>query len=183
MRRLTDKLRALLRRRDGVAAIEFAFVMPVLLILSIGALEMALLIFDFHNAAEATRRGVRLAVINDLIVTSSDMPTTCTSTGGTVSCTGVTLSGSDQTDANTAFTEIYADMQDILPRLTEEDVVVYYSDSGLTSLADEGVLTPNVTVNIQNLTYDFMIAVLVPGWAGSMDLPGFRSTRVMSSTI
>lgn len=188
MRRFADKLRALLRCRDGVAAIEFAFVMPVLLILSIGALEMALLIFDFHNATEATRRGARLAVINYMMVEASDIAssdTTCTKvTGGDVTCTGVTLAGADLTDANVTFSEIYNDMQDMLPRLTEEDVVVFYSNSGITSAsAATSVITPTVTVNIQNLTYEFMVAVLIPGWAGAMDLPGFRTTRVMNSTF
>lgn len=47
--------------RRGVAALEFAMILPVLLVMTLGALEGGLLLFDYHRLSEATRRGLREA--------------------------------------------------------------------------------------------------------------------------
>ena len=79
--RLIKLLRALRRCRDGAVAIEFAIVLPALLILSLAGLEFALIMFDYHNAGEATRRGARVAIIEQPMIDLSNMTTagiTCT---------------------------------------------------------------------------------------------------------
>ena len=54
----------MLRCRRGAAALELAFLFPILFVASLGALELAMIIYDFHTASEATRRGVRTAIID-----------------------------------------------------------------------------------------------------------------------
>lgn len=178
MPRIARSFRRLLRCREGATAVEFAIVMPLLLVVSLGALEMSLLMFEMHNANDATRRGVREAVIQYPIVVSSDITTSgilCTSTSSTVSC-----SGGATIDDDTRFTAIYNKMKPLLPDLTQDDIEVLYRDTGLTS---NGVVTPTVTLIVKNLTYKFFIAAIIPGFDGVITLPGFRSTRVMSSGI
>lgn len=47
---------------QGSAAVEFALVAPILVILTLAALDLASLMFDYHRASEATRRAARVAV-------------------------------------------------------------------------------------------------------------------------
>jgi Flp pilus assembly protein TadG len=54
-----------LRRQAGAAAVEFALVCMVFLVLLIGIMEMGRLLFYWNAAAEATRWGARLAVVCD----------------------------------------------------------------------------------------------------------------------
>ena len=75
MTALIKLLQAFRRSRDGAVALEFAFVFPLLLIISIGALDIALLMFEFHNSTEATRRGVREAVIQFPVVNVAEITT------------------------------------------------------------------------------------------------------------
>lgn len=53
-------------KQRGVAAIEFALVAPVFLILLIGVMELGRVLFYMNAAAEATRFGARIAVVCDL---------------------------------------------------------------------------------------------------------------------
>lgn len=56
---------SMLRRQAGVAAVEFALVCMVFLVLLFGIMEMGRLLFYWNTAAEATRWGARLAVVCD----------------------------------------------------------------------------------------------------------------------
>ena len=55
-----------LAQQRGVAAVEFALVVGILLILLIGTMEMGRMLFYWNTATEATRLGARLAVVCDL---------------------------------------------------------------------------------------------------------------------
>ena len=41
------------RREDGAVAIEFAIIIPALIIFTVGILEFGLILFDYHRASEA----------------------------------------------------------------------------------------------------------------------------------
>lgn len=180
MRALSRAIRAFRRCREGAAAIEFAFVMPVMLVISMGALDASLLMYEMHNGSEATRRGAREAVVllytlvdpADIVGTTID----CTSDGSTVTCS----SGTVRSDAQTLFTKILNSMKTVLPQLTAADVTVSYSDSGISN---GGVVTPDVTVRIDNVTYDLIVGHLWTVEAQGVELPSFRTTRVMNPTF
>lgn len=55
-----------MQRQRGVAAVEFALVATILLMLVVGAMEMGRMLFYWNSAAEATRLGARMAVVCDL---------------------------------------------------------------------------------------------------------------------
>lgn len=54
-----------LRRQRGVAAVEFALVITLLLTLLFGIIEFSRVTFYWNTATEATRLGARLAVVCD----------------------------------------------------------------------------------------------------------------------
>jgi Flp pilus assembly protein TadG len=58
------RLRQLLRRgrgEEGVAAVEFAIILPILLVLSLGALDMGHMYYMDHLITNASREGARYA--------------------------------------------------------------------------------------------------------------------------
>ncbi len=66
-------LRALWRDRDGAAAVEFAFILPILLLLMIGAIELGRGLHDFHVVNESVRDAAHYL---------SRVPVTCPVGGG-----------------------------------------------------------------------------------------------------
>ena len=58
------RLRQLLRRgrgQEGAAAVEFAIILPVLLLLTLGALDMGHMYYIDHLITNASREGARYA--------------------------------------------------------------------------------------------------------------------------
>lgn len=53
-------------RQGGVTVVEFALVAIMLILLLLGIIQFALVLFTFNSAAEATRRGARLAVVSPI---------------------------------------------------------------------------------------------------------------------
>ena len=58
------RLRQLLRRgrcQEGIAAVEFAIILPILLVLTLGALDLGHMYFMDHLITNASREGARYA--------------------------------------------------------------------------------------------------------------------------
>ena len=122
-------LLSFLRCRRGTVAVEFSILLPILLVASIGALELALIIFDFHRASEAIRRGARMAIIQPPLVdldglgsgtitcqsprakgNPDKVSVQCTSSGG--------ATGDPVADSKTIFFTIMEEMREFLPEIT-----------------------------------------------------------------
>lgn len=69
------------RRRDqrGAAAVEFALVVPLLLLIVFGIVDFGIAFSNFENVRSGTREAARLGVVNDL----SSAPS-CTIDGSTI---------------------------------------------------------------------------------------------------
>lgn len=52
-----------MKRQSGVAVVEFAFIVPVLLLLVLGLIELGRALYTWNTAVDATRRGARTAAI------------------------------------------------------------------------------------------------------------------------
>ena len=63
------------RRRDGVAAVEFAMCLPIIILLVLGANEAATMIFLKQSLSVAAYEGARTAVVPD--ATTADVVATC----------------------------------------------------------------------------------------------------------
>lgn len=165
--------RRLGRDDRGEAILGFAFVMPVLVLLSLAIFEFGLVMFDFHRAGEATRRAVRLVAISDPVADVSGFTTgstiQCTSSGGSVSC-----SGSATADAG-VFDAMIADMQQILPAIGPQNVEIEYTDSSVGDPTTPGGIIPLVTVKLVNLTHAFFIVQIIPGMPEEITFPPFTS--------
>ncbi|NQV54794.1 MAG: pilus assembly protein [Rhodospirillales bacterium] len=162
----------------GEAIISFAILLPMLLMVSLGTLEFALIAFDYHRAGEATRRAARIAVVKDPIIAPVDFAvgqsSTCTGAGAAVSCSG----GAVGTAAT--FTQIVTSMQAILPSVTAENVQVVYRDSGLGDPTLPGGIIPLVTVRIINLQQQFHMISGIMGMPNSFTFPSFETSQMGS---
>lgn len=165
------------RSRSGSVAVEFVFVFPILVLMTMGALDLSFVVFDYHKATEATRRGIRAAVINAPIADMSLLSSgsiVC-SKSSNVSCSRGSVKSSD------TFDKVVSAIQEIAPNIEAQNVSVIYADSGIVVGGSSDIVTPVITVSIAGVHYEFAALKLIPGFPASVELPGFDSTRVGTS--
>jgi Flp pilus assembly protein TadG len=181
LRRLLGRF---LRSERASTAVEAALIMPVLIFFTFGIIEFAMVMFEMNRANDATRRAARQIVIGNPIPDVTDLidldttPVTCDMPGGSVQC-----SGGASVDNAATFTDALADMQLILPNMTSANLVVVYNASEGIDGAMPGVNTPMITVTLEDYTYNFIIAGVVPGMPTSITLPSFSTTLVGPSVV
>jgi Flp pilus assembly protein TadG len=177
-----------LNDRTGATAAEFALVLPLLLILLFGIIDVGRWLWTYNEAEKATQMGARMAVVTSFVsasvgdsyvgacspaLTQGDpIPAGCFST---ITCTNSGCSGG--TADTTAFGNIVARMQKILPQITAENVTVEYSPSGLGYAGDPSGsdVSPLVTVKLGTptaLQFQPLTALLLT----TMDMPAFTTS-------
>jgi Flp pilus assembly protein TadG len=173
-------------------AVEFAFLFPIALVFVFGLLEFGLILFDYHRLGEATRRGARMAIIQDIIGTASSIPSSdvvCTGSGSTISDYSVSCTNG-ATENAASFQSIVQDMQGIKADLVGNNVIVTYRDSGVTGGVDSpGIVTPVVTVEITGYEYTFFLLSMMGDLlgdssgniTGTMTFPDFATSRMGGS--
>ncbi|MBT7758979.1 MAG: hypothetical protein HN732_16730 [Rhodospirillaceae bacterium] len=165
--------------RKGTTAVEFGLILPALLLLTLGALEGGLIMFDYHKISEATRRGLRTALTEDPIIDLAELastPVPCSGSGG-VSCNGVTV------DNSATFDAVVSAMREVSSRITAANVIVTYTDSGLDNSGTGETITPLITVEVTGLAYNFVAVRYLPGLPSQLDLPSFDTTRLSHTTL
>lgn len=162
------------RDEEGAFIIEFGITFPVLILLSFGLLEFSLVVFDYQRAAEATRRGVRLAIIQEPIPNTANLlqnaVITCTAPSGTVTCTG----GSPSANADALFAAVLDEMQKAYPTLTTANVVVTFEGTNVGSADEIGGVFPLVTLQLTGVRHDMIVGHLIG--IDSIEFPDFKAT-------
>jgi Flp pilus assembly protein TadG len=128
------------RDRSGATAIEFVFIFPVLLVLTLGLLELTLILYDYHRAGEVMREAARTFVIDPPVTSFASMPLDC------------------PTDADCDIAKMnamVATIQNVMPDFVASNLEVAVEDSGLTDPANPGIVNPVVTVKIVGLQHNF----------------------------
>lgn len=164
----------LLENRSGATTVEFAFVIGILIVLSMGIVDFTLLASDCARAAEATRRGARIAAIEPPVGNLDKLATTtvtCTSTSGTTTCDTAAVVNA------TTFTDVVAQMQAIYPAIKPQNVEITYSATGI-GLGDAGGYKPYVQVEIKDLKRSFYALQTLTGVAPSITMPSFATTMI-----
>jgi Flp pilus assembly protein TadG len=110
-RGLRARLVSLCRTQDAIAAIEFAFVMPVFLILLIGVVDFGMALVDDYRLDQAVAAGAEYAAVNagDVNSTSgatlaSDIATAVEDANGTASANDVVVVNDGPTETITSGT-------------------------------------------------------------------------------
>ncbi len=160
----------------GASAAEFALVVPLLLLLLLGTIDVGLYAWTINQQEKATQMGARWAAATDLVpsglithsfAVNEPTPVPQGSTVGAdkfpgVSCTQASCSCKTGGTCNfpltansTAFTSIVSRMQTFRSDITAANVVVDYDWSGLGYSGDPNGpdVAPFITVRLQDMTY------------------------------
>lgn len=174
----------------GASMVEFALVIPVVLLVTFGITDLSVGWWQWHSAEKAMQIGTRYAVVADPVAielpdfdckTSSIMwGTACSDPAAaqlpTIVCDGSSSSCTNgYTFSTTAFDDILSRMQIMFAPLQAENLVIEYADAGLGFAGRPGGPVPTVTLRIQNLTWQLPVLNSLLGLP-PLTMPTFYTT-------
>ena len=185
-------IRRLRLDRSGASAVEFALVLPLLLLFIFGIIDAGRYLWEVNKAEKATQVGARMAVVTNIVspaiaatnyvgvsgLTQGDLvpasalgTVTCSRTS--CSCTGTCPSGY-ATTSTAAFDLIVTRMQKMKRDIVAANVRVTYRGSGLGYAGDPNGMdiSPLVTVTLTGMTFKPAVGLMLR----NVSLPDFRTT-------
>ncbi|WP_372634016.1 TadE/TadG family type IV pilus assembly protein [Alcanivorax jadensis] len=151
------------KKQQGATMVEVALTLPIFLLLIFAIIELALVIFTWTRAVDATRAGARYAIVSDPVTDISSLDCS-TVTELTVTCDSASCTG------------LMGEMNALYQDLQAANVTVRY---GCSSTGFSGNPRPvrEVTVAIVGQEYELVLPGII-GMDSSLTLPSFTSTRV-----
>ena len=178
---MQSNARRILINEDGAALIEAALVLPLILLLVFGLMEVSFYAWNLNLAAKAVQLGVRRAIVSDPLATGPGLvraessaywrdlppglrclpagrdPTPCPTFAVTCDISaGCTCRGNacGFTLAGGRLTPILAAMRAVLPGIRSENVQVSYATNALGYVGRPAPVPVDVTVRLISLEYE-----------------------------
>jgi Flp pilus assembly protein TadG len=190
-------LRRLFRDEGAARAVEFALVLPLLLLFLFGIIDAGRFMWQFNKAEKATQMGVRYAVVTDPVLNGlstysfsvsggilqgSPVPTTsfdtatCTSSACSCSPGGGFCSATSRNA--TAFTNLVTRMSQMYPPISASNVQIQYKNVGLGFAGDpdNADVSPLVTVSLTGLQFRPVTCMV---FACTIGMPDFRASLTL----
>jgi TadE-like protein len=143
--------------------VEMALTLPLFLLLIFAIIELALVIFTWTRAVDATRAGARYAIVNDAVTDISSLDCSAV-TDLTVTCDSASCA------------DLMDEMNALYQDLEAANVTVRYGCSS-TGFAGNPRPVREVTVAIVGQEYQLVLPGVI-GLDPTLTLPDFTSTRV-----
>lgn len=179
-RSLAASWRRLAEERASTA-VEFAMILPIILLMTLGTIETATVLFEIHKLNDAARRIARAAIIQPAIPKISDLQAgavVCIGQGASVSCGGASIAHP------ASFASLLAEGRVLVPNLKAENVRLIYEDSGTVQMVSGEIVTPSVTVELMGVTFEsFILSHLLDNIEEIWTLPIPISARVGASEV
>jgi Flp pilus assembly protein TadG len=182
------RLLSLIRDEHGATLVETTIVFPMVLILTMGLVDLGVAFWQYHAAEKATAIAARyIATRGPLVATLADGSHDCFVANGSVTlgtscadssvstasgpyvCTGTTPGSC----SSTVLAAVVTQMQQVAPFITSSNVEVDVAQSKMGFIG-RGTAIPMVTVKTTGLTYTFILQNLLG--IGPITMPGFAST-------
>jgi hypothetical protein len=203
---------AFLRDQRGGGAVEFALVLPFLILMLFGIIDCGQWLWYYNMASKATQAGARVAAVtqiipsglalksyvgetvNGVVLTQGDVipasalpKVTCTgSNSSTVSCSCPACSGLTLTPYNaTGWASIVSQMQKMYPGIQATNVTVEYRGSGVGYAGDPGGMdvSPLVTVKLGAPATPLQFRPLTGFLLASINMPPFATTLTAEDAV
>jgi len=157
-------------RQKGVSMVEMALIIALFLSLVFATFEFALAVFYASRLAEATRAGVRYAVVSN--ATMSDL--------ASMTCAQLDSVGFRQCDMTTCGGVV--DQMNKFVKVDPSNVYIRYqcSSTGYTGQAgysDANQEIYSITVKLQGIQYSLIMPGIL-GLGAKITMPSFESTRL-----
>jgi len=187
------RLRNLLSDSTGVSSLEFALVLPLLILFLFGIIDAGRFMWEYNEAEKATQMGARVAAVTDLVpsglytysfavsdgVTQGNpVPTanfdnaTCDDSGS-CNCSGGNVCADIGYDAD-AFDRVADRMSSIYPGIGRANVEIEYKNVGLGYSGDPNGpdVAPLIIVRLQDLSFHPISCLL---FGCTISMPDFRA--------
>ena len=169
---------------NGSSMVEFTLVFSLLLVVALGTVDVAYLLYEWGLANKAAYRGARQAVVRNPVTAdvtnlaygAGDIGDVCfnPATGAAASpakcptfiytCTSPANAMACPNFDNANFTAILQQMQLVFPRLQAGNVEIRYETIGLGFAGRPGGLPMSVTVSIRCMTHRLYFLGGLAGW-------------------
>ena len=159
---------SLARAQKGSSAVEFAMVLPLLILFILGIIDAGRLMWTYNRAEKAAQMAARYAAVTDLV------PSTLATTDFTLQANGAVVGGQPVPSSafsgttcvsgsctgswgysSTAFTNIVTRARFFMPEIGPANVQIRYDNAGLGYAGDPNGpdVAPLITVSLINLQF------------------------------